>query len=194
MSQQAVLKHLAILERHGFVVSFEAESEFAAPKRKYYQLNKSCLVAVGITGDAVQFVFHDILAEEGESTTRGAGLRSVTKRLTELENEKSDARVVELSDSLLQEINQRLKDLASSEIELLRLKQKITSAAHRMIRESFEEELERQILYSIIGAEKRPDANALSEKLDTREREIDDAIRSLRRRLRNDSIFPAEKL
>jgi ArsR family transcriptional regulator len=191
VSQQAVLKHLEILERFGFVMSFEGESDFAAPKRKYFQLNRSCMLAIGITNDAVQFVFHDIPQETSREIPKQSDLKAVIRGVAELEREEDHAKIVAMSDSLLQEINQKLRDLANTEISLLRLKQKITRTAHEAIRQSFDEELERQILYSTIGVEKRPDVNQLSERLDAREREIHDAIKSLRRRLQNDSIFAA---
>jgi hypothetical protein len=41
----------------------------------------------------------------------------------------------------------------------------------------------------MIGEEKRPDVNELSEMLDAREREISDAIKSLKQRLPGDMIF-----
>jgi ArsR family transcriptional regulator len=189
VSGQAVLKHLEILERYGFVQSFQGDSEFAAPKRKYFQLNRSCMLAIGITNDAVQFVFHDIPQESGSNTLKQLELKSVQKGVSELDREKDPSKVVSLSDTLLRDINQKLRDLAGTEIALLRLKQKITRTAHESIRESIEEELERQILYSIIGEEKRPDVNQLSERLDAREREVNDAIKSLRRRFQNDAIF-----
>ncbi len=191
VSQQAVLKHLEILERYGFVMSFEGESDFAAPKRKYFQLNRSCMLAIGITNDAVQFVFHDIPQDAGRDTLKQGDLKSVQKAVAELEREKDHSKIVSMSDGLLREINQKLKDLANTQIALLRLKQKITRTAHQAIRESIEEELQRQILYSTIGEENRPDVNQLSEMLDAREREINDAIKSLKRRLQNDTIFSA---
>ena len=191
VSQQAVLKHLEILERYGFVVSFQGDSDFAAPKRKYFQLNRSCMLAIGITNDAVQFVFHDIPQETTARDSQKTELKSVQKGVVELDKEKDHAKIVAMSDSLLQEINQKLKELANTQISLLRLKQKITRTAHEAIRESFDEDLQRQILYSMIGVEKRPDVNQLSEMLDAREREINDAIKSLSRRLQNDSIFAA---
>jgi len=191
VSQQAVLKHLEILERYGFVTSSQRESEFAAPKRKYFHLNRSCMLAIGITNDAVQFAFHDIPQEPGRDTLKQIELKSIQKGVAELEREKDHSKIVTLSDNLLRDINQKLKDLASTEISLLRLKQRITRMAHESIRESVNEELERQILYSTIGEEKRPDVNELSERLDAREREINEAIRSLRRRLQNGTIFDA---
>jgi ArsR family transcriptional regulator len=193
VSQQAVLKHLEILERYGFVVSFQGESDFAAPKRKYFQLNRSCMLAIGITNDTVQFVFHDISQEPSKDALNRGDLKSVQKAVVDLEREKDHSKIVGMSDALLREINQKLRDLANTEISLLRLKQKITRTAHEAIRESFEEELQRQILYSTIGEENRPDVNQLSEMLDAREREINEAIRSLKRKLQNDAIFaPAQ--
>jgi ArsR family transcriptional regulator len=196
VSQQAVLKHLEILERHGFVVSFEGDSDFAAPKRKYFQLNRSCMLAVGITNDAVQFAFHDI-CEAGKDRDSGrkenAGIKIFQKKAGELEREKDHSKIVEMSDELLREINRKLEDLASQEISLLRLRQKITRTAHQAIRGSFERELERYILYSTIGTKERPGVNQLSETLDAREREIDDAMKSLKRRLsKNSSLVSSE--
>jgi ArsR family transcriptional regulator len=191
VSQQAVLKHLEILEKFGFVVSFQGDSDFAAPKRKYFQLNRSCMLAIGITNDAVQFVFHDIPQEASRDSLKqtGSELRSMQKGVSELEREKDHSRIVEMSDVLLRDINQKLRDIASTEISLLRLRQKITRMAHEAIRESIQEELQRQILYSTIGEEKRPDVNQLSEMLDAREREVNDAIKSLKMIFQNDSIF-----
>ena len=188
VSQQAVLKHLEILERHGFVTSYEKESEFAAPNRKYFELNRSCMMAIGITKDAVEFVFHDIPQEGLDYFRRGEG-KGVQKGLYALEQEKDHSKIVNMSDSLLKEINQQLTELASAEISLLRLRQRITRTAHKAIREAFDEELQRQILYSTIGEEKRPDVNELSEMLDAREREINDAIRILKQRLAGQSYL-----
>jgi ArsR family transcriptional regulator len=188
VSQQAVLKHLEILEKFGFVSSFERESDFAAPNRKYFELNRSCMLAIGITKDAVEFVFHDI-PQEGLDTSKRSEIKGVQKGLNALELEKDHSKIVSMSDELLKEINQKLTELAAAEISLLRLRQRITRTAHKAIREAFDVELHRQILYSTIGEEKRPDVNELSEMLDTREREISEAIRILKQRLQDSWIF-----
>ncbi|MDG6996372.1 MAG: helix-turn-helix domain-containing protein [Nitrososphaerota archaeon] len=188
VSQQAVLKHLEILERYGFISSYEGDSDYAAPKRKYFQLNRSCMLAVGITRDAVQFVFHDIPQDERDDS-RNNELRVLQRQVSNLEEERDAQRILKQSDDLLKEINSRLGDLSNMEIALLRLKQRITKTAHEAIRESFNEELHRQILYSTIGEENRPDVDELSTMLDTREKEISDAIKSLRQRLADTVIF-----
>ncbi|MDG6905937.1 MAG: helix-turn-helix domain-containing protein [Nitrososphaerota archaeon] len=189
VSQQAVLKHLEILERHGFVSSFEGESDYAAPKRKYYHLNRSCMLAIGITKDAVQFVFHDIPQESIKAKPEREEFKLLQRQLLELESEKDPSRILNLSDSLLKEINLKLTETANTEIALLKLKQNITRTAHEAIRNAFDEDLQRQILYSTIGEQKRPDVDELSEMLDAREREINEAMKALRQRLQGNLIF-----
>jgi ArsR family transcriptional regulator len=189
VSQQAVLKHLEVLERNGFVTSFEGDSAYAAPKRKYYQLNRSCMLAIGITKDAVQFVFHDIPQESAKARTQQTEFKSLQHKLLDLERESDPSRILNISDSLLREINAKLTEIANTEIALLGLKQRITRTAHEAIRKSFEEDLQRQILYSTIGEERRPDVDQLSEMLDAREREVSEAMKALRKRLQDNLIF-----
>ncbi len=185
VSQQAVLKHLEILERHGFVSSYEGESTFAAPKRKYFQLNKSCMLAIGITRDAVEFVFRDIPQKEEElqEDEDHRELKSLVREVAALEKERNPIRKLNDSDKMLKEINSRLTELMQMEISLLRLKQRITRVAHETIRDSFDEELHRQILYETLGETKQPDVDELSAALDTREKEISAALRVLRQKL-----------
>ncbi|HZW56421.1 MAG TPA: helix-turn-helix domain-containing protein [Nitrososphaerales archaeon] len=183
VSQQAVLKHLEVLERHGFISSYESESEYAAPKRKYFQLDKSCMLAIGITRDAVEFVFRDLSPHIDEESAEQRELRSTSREVAQLEKEADVVKKLNASDKLLKEINSKLSELTQMEISLLRLKQRITKVAHEAIRESFEDELHRQILYETLGEEKQPDIDELSATLDTREKEISAALRVLKQRL-----------
>jgi ArsR family transcriptional regulator len=189
VSQQAVLKHLEVLERNGFVTSYGKDSDFAAPKRKYYELNRSLMIAIGITKDAVQFVFHDIPQINEKPRATQTEFKSLQHQLLELEQENDPSRILNLSDSLLKEINAKLTELANTEIALLRLKQDITRTAHEAIRDAFDQDLQRQILYSTIGEKERPDVSELSEMLDAREREINEAMKALRLRLQDNIIF-----
>ena len=155
VSQQAVLKHLEILERNGFVSSFEADSDFAAPKRKYYQLNRSCMLAIGITNDAVQFVFHDIPLESTRPKPEQAEFKTLQRQLLELERETDASRILNISDTLLKEINAKLAELANTEIALIRLRQSITRTAHEAIRNAFDQYFSAR--YSTPQLERRKD-------------------------------------
>jgi ArsR family transcriptional regulator len=182
VSQQAVLKHLEILESHGFVTSYAEESSLPAPKRKYFQLNMSCMLAIGITRDAVDFVLQDI-PHKGEDEIDQKELKLLSKSVAELEEIEDAQETLEVSDHLLKEINAKLRELTEVEIFLLRMKQRINRVAHKKIRESFDEELHRQILYSTIGEEKQPNVDQLSAMLDTREKEISQALKALKHRI-----------
>jgi ArsR family transcriptional regulator len=182
VSQQAVLKHLEILEKHGFVTSYAEQSSMPAPKRKYFQLNMSCMLAIGITRDAVDFVFQDI-PHKGDEEIQEKELKNLARRVDTLEGLGDPAEKFEASDLLLKEINVRLKELTETEIFLLRMKQRITRVAHKTIRESFEDDLHRQILYSTIGEEKQPNVDELSAMLDTREKEISHALKVMKHKM-----------
>jgi ArsR family transcriptional regulator len=183
VSQQAVLKHLEILEKNGFITSYQEESTFPAPKRKYFELNLSCMLEIGITRDAVQFVFQDIPRIEHEELADDKEIRGLSKKVNSVIEEQDPIELLERSDELLKEINSTLKQTFETEMKLLRLKQKITKAAHKAIRDSFDEELHRHILYSTIGETKQPNVDELSSMLDTREKEISEALKVLKKRM-----------
>jgi ArsR family transcriptional regulator len=183
VSQQAVLKHLEILEKNGFITSYEEESEFPAPKRKYFQLNLSCVLEVGITRDAVQFVFQDIPRLDRDDQIEEKELKALSKKVNSVLEEEEPIELLQRSDELLKEINEALKETFETEIFLLRQKQRLTRAAHKAIRDSFEDELHRHILYSTIGGPKQASVDELSSILDIREKEISEALRLLRKRM-----------
>ena len=188
VSQQAVLKHLELLERHGFVKSYEEESAFAAPKRKYFELDLSCVLAIGITKDAVEFSFQDISRQDLDEEIEEKDLKNLAKQVSITLEEDSPIELLRQSDELLKEINAKLKETLETEIFLLRLRQRITKAAHGAIRESFDEEIQRHILYSTIGEENQPDVDELSATLDIREKEISQALRILKQRMSKDKL------
>jgi ArsR family transcriptional regulator len=185
VSQQAVLKHLEILEKSGLIKNYEEDSDFPAPKRKYFQIDTSFMLSIGMTKDAVDFVFQDIPRQESEDEEEERELKALRRRVESLEEEEDAISVVNESDELLKQINSKVKELNEVEISLLRMKQRITKVAHEAIRRSFDEELQRHILYSTIGEEKRSDVDELSELLDTREKEISRALKVLKQRLAN---------
>ncbi|MDH2901396.1 MAG: ArsR family transcriptional regulator [archaeon] len=195
VSQQAVLKHLEILEKNGFITSYEEESDFPAPKRKYFQLSLSCVLEVGITRDAVQFVFQDIPRLDREDQIEEKELKVLSRKVNTVLEEEDPIELLQQSDDLLKEINGTLKETLETEILLLRFKQRLTRAAHKAIRESFDEELHRHILYSTIGEQKQPNIDQLSTMLDIREKEIGEALKLLKKRMPHSKNFaspPAE--
>jgi ArsR family transcriptional regulator len=161
VSQQAVLKHLDLLEKYGFISSYSGNSEYA-----------------------VEFFFHDIPQKDvGTLPVQEKRLRSLQKEVSQLERESNPIARLNASDNLLRKISLELNRLAETEIALLRLKQRITKVAHEDIRRSFEDDLQRQILYATVGGAKQLDVEQLSAMLDTREKEISEALAIVRDKL-----------
>jgi ArsR family transcriptional regulator len=180
VSQQAILKHLSILEKHGIISSFKAESDFAAPPRKYYELSKSLCLIVGVSKNLVDFEIHEILLKEDLSKFPEE-LKEIFHKIEGLEKKDPLTQALKDAKSILEEIDSRIKKLREIEISLLRLKQKLMEKAYKITREFSSNSLEREILCSILKDGKM-DVDLLSEKLNVREKEIKKAIKSLKQK------------
>jgi len=183
VTQQAILKHLNILERYGLISSYEAKSELAAPPRKYYGLAKSLCLSVGLTPSTVDFDAREITSDAEASKLLFPKALELQRRVKRLESSEDASEVMKLSNRLTAEINKQLKDLKQAEIFLLNLRQRAAEKAHSIIRETFASPLERRLLYFTLGSEEVVNVEGLSEVLDVREKELEEALRAVRKRL-----------
>lgn len=185
ISQQAVLKHLTILEEHGFITSFEKESDLAAPPRKYYELAKSMFISIDLMCDSMGIMFHEISENDmAQGELMPSDLQELEKQLEELESTTDARQMLTRADVFIREIDNRIKELQKMEIYLLQMKQATLKKVHKVIREVSENPLERKILYRLIGSS-IPDANVevISEELNVREKEVAQTLRILQRKL-----------
>lgn len=185
VSQQAVLKHLVLLEKMGFVTSFKAESDLAAPPRKYYQLARSFYLSVSMTRDTFGLKIEEVPLEQRATSQRLPDkYKSLHTQILDLEASKDAREILEKCDRVLHEIGREAEELKNMEIHLLKLRHRAMKKAHEAIQQTAESALERRILYHTLGSDVHLDVDALSEAFDIREREIEKAIASLRRRMR----------
>jgi len=196
VSQQAVLKHLAILERYRIVTSYTAPGEMPGPLRKYYRLSKSVCLSFEMTPDSVDFEMRTIPSAEAEGAeipkadfgregvlgAFGDVLKKLERDVAALEEEGDSKRTLEKCNEVLKELNRRLDELEGFRVGLLALKQAAVNRAHSAIRRLAEEELERRILYWSLGSDERLDVEELSDLLDVREREIRSAVAQLQKK------------
>ena len=179
VSQQAVLKHLALLEEYGLVSSFRAKSNFAAPDRKYFRLSKPVYLSVGITEDSMHMDLKNLDDENVVRSDNKKNFRKIIQKSKNIENKSEMSIVVNEVNSIIRTINARIEQLEEEKMELLRLKQQATQKVHEVIRETLEEDLTRRILYSILTSSSRLDVTDLSEILNIREKEIKEAMKEL---------------
>ncbi len=183
ISQQAILKHLELLEKNGIIGSYREKSELAAPARKYYHLNKSLYLSIGITKDNVKMELTDIgqNKEELKNTMKDLMLEEELEGSNE-DNENLDT-ILNSSNILLKKIDNKISEIEQKKISLLRLRQIIKKKIHDAIRLNVDDVLERTVLYSLLSSDFNVDVESLSEEFDVREKEIDMRLLALKRRL-----------
>ena len=176
VSQQAVLKHLILLEDVGLVTSFRAKSELAAPDRKYYRLNRSVYLSIGIMGDAVELTLTEIGDQERPGRTEQSELvRGFRADAHSISEENDNSSIIERAERLLNELDSRVDRLEEEKVALLAIKEEVMQAAHKDIRESLEEDLHRRIMYQMFGRESTT-IDELADILNAREKEIRAAL------------------
>jgi ArsR family transcriptional regulator len=180
VSQQAILKHLEILERFNIIESFREKSELGAPERKYYRLQRSLYISIGITKDFVNIQLRDL---DEDQTNQNKEERNIIyhnkKRLGEENRSLND--ILQSSNRNLKQINERLGELEREKVSLMNNRQNLIKKTHDVIRLNFPSILERNILYSLICSDSSINVETLSEQLNVREKEIRNHINNLRR-------------
>ncbi len=185
VSQQAVLKHLFLLEKFGLIESFKAKSNLAAPDRKYFQLNRSVYLSIGITGNSMEIKMENI---KGPNKVKPKNRMTTEIKGKYIQRDKEITDILKNTKLNLELIEQRMEEIENEKIGLLKDKQKILQIAHQVIRESLEEDLARKILYSNLNSRDATDIEELSEILDTREKEIKIIVKRLEDRFSVDLI------
>jgi|TARA_B110000263_G_scaffold249930_1_gene269326 ArsR family transcriptional regulator len=185
VSQQAVLKHLFLLENFGLIESFKAKSSLAAPDRKYFQLNRSVYLSIGITGNSMEIKMENI---KGPNKIRSKNNIAIENREGSIKKDKEMSGILKNAKHKLEILAKRMQELEDEKIDLLKEKQMILEITHQVIRESLKEDLARRILYSNLNSREVTDIEELSEILNTREKEIKIIVKSLEDRFSVDLI------
>ena len=185
VSQQAGLKHLFLLEKFGLIESFKAKSNLAAPDRKYFQLNRSVYLSIGITGNSMEIRMENI---KGPNKVKVKNKIRTENKGKYIQRDKEITDILKKTKQNLELIEQRMEEIENEKIGLLKDKQKILQIAHQVIRESLEEDLARKILYSNLNSRDATDIEELSEILNTREKEIKIIVKRLEDRFSVDLI------
>lgn len=183
VSQQAVLKHLELLESLGLISSFRVKSDLAAPDRKYYRLSRSLYLSIGITEDNVNIQMRDIGQNQIEAKKGFRGLMLNDEVKQSDEDEESVSGLLKSSHNLLKNIDEKIGEIERRKVSLLKLRQNVMKRVHDSIRSNFDSVLERSVLYSLVASGAPLDVEFLSEQFNVREREIERCIEGLKRRL-----------
>lgn len=171
IGQQAILRHIAILEKNGIVKSYGEKSTFGAPNRKYYHVCKSFNLNISLSNDSFSFTNR----KEYEGIHKATNISKLYKDVESLPTDTDS--LTELKEVLLN-VEAQIRELEEKVDDLRALKQKILYNLHSLFpREKFDP-IERDIIYKIIK-NSPDDLEDLSESLGMSMKDTSDAVNHL---------------
>jgi predicted transcriptional regulator len=178
VGQQAILRHMAILEKHGIVKSYEEKSTFGAPKRKYYKVCKSFNLNIALSNDS----FSITNREEYDGIHKTNSISKLYKDVGALPIHADS--LLDFRQALIN-VEDQIQELEEKVDDLRALKQKILYSLHSIFPKDRFDPLERDIIYKIIKSS--PDSlESLSELLSMSTKETSVAVNHLYTKLSSD--------
>ena len=114
------MKHLFLLEKFGLIESFKAKSNLAAPDRKYFQLNRSVYLSIGITGDSMEIRMENI---KGPNKVKPKNRMTTEIKGKYIQRDKEITDILKNTKLNLELIEQRMEEIENEKIGLLKDKQ-----------------------------------------------------------------------
>ena len=172
VSQQAIMKHMKVLEDAGLVRGVEEASDQGGPPRMAYKLTSSFSVSIdlgpALFSSHIEVFDRGVRPEAKKAPPEPIGPReAAAMRLSELSREVSD-------------LGREMAHLDRRRQDLVARKMRILGEAHHLIARLTDEYLSRRILYWITESEEFS-VSLLSEQFDLRERVAQDIYRDLLR-------------
>jgi len=130
VSQQAIMKHLEILEKSNIVKLKGMEKSDQGPQRKVYEINQSFLLTISLTPNF--FEIRKVDVKENENKLEKEDLDYLIGKLKETEN--------------------KIKEIEKELVELVELKDSIVSKINEMIGKKIKNEMERNVLISYLSS------------------------------------------
>ena len=129
VSQQAILKHLDLLQQNGLISMFLAESEFAAPQRKYYELARSLCLRVEIRRKKIRFSSDKASYKKRELKIRMSSIKEIEEKVRMLEKLNMTDEALKISQEIKEEIDAKFKEFREMEAYLMHLRQRVSEKA-----------------------------------------------------------------
>src|ERR671919_605621 len=210
--QQAILRHVKILEDSGLIESYAKKSDLGAPNRKYYKVNSSFNLNISVSNDnftvrnedieELRYKEADILYKkfdeldsivlhQDDSLNKIMDKGSKTKYI----GRKSTLSLGQILSKLqknLEDTEEQILHLESRINDLRALKQAIIKKIHDIEKENFDDDLERRLMCLLLEGPKdqnqtQPTISELAEILDKNERMIRNALSRITDKLENGS-------
>lgn len=172
ISQQAIMKHLEVLEKHELVKSVFRESG-SGPPRRCYVATRSLTIII----DMAPELFTEELRIHEASKDIHPGKKEKEKSKKSQDSKWMKGQLAALSERV-SEINTTIRELAEERDALISEKESAMLAINRLVHELCSDYTERKVLTYIIS-EDEISLPVMAEKLNMREAEVEKVIRKL---------------
>lgn len=145
VSQQAVMKHLRLMERYRMVRSIETASTSGGPPRKCYTTTRGFSVRIDVGPHTFHTEFVPLAAADGAQERAG----HIERRLREAASRKEPARRFRELARILAGLNQEIAELERRRTTLIEMKEAMQEKAFGTVGEMSGSYEERMVLYGI---------------------------------------------
>ncbi|MCK5292628.1 MAG: helix-turn-helix domain-containing protein [Thermoplasmata archaeon] len=174
VSQQAIVKHLKVLENFNLVKCKPEKSDAGGPERKCYVASYNFSLMI----DYAPNLFSAELKSLNVKTKLEGEYKELEKKWNELlSTDDPKKRLNEISD-FLHRIDEEINDLEAKRAQLMGLKNEAMREAHTAVEMLNRDYDERRLLYYMLGKADRNLAR-ISERLNLREKVVKDMLRRL---------------
>ena len=163
ISQQAVMKHLKVLEDSGFVESEKVKSDKGGPPKKIYSVKQSFSLRLDLGPDLFR-LDHRQLPPGGPVRLSS----KVPDNAVNIAEYLGGRRKIALSEAMgiIEELNKTLENLDEQRDALIALHQQVKSRVSNTVDQTFIEYEERNLVHTLLEKPSRPvDLDAWSENL-----------------------------
>jgi ArsR family transcriptional regulator len=179
VGQQAILRHMAALEKTGIIESYEEKSSLGAPNRKYYKVRTTFNLNVSLSEDSFSMVNREIIEARLKPTLK------LYKYLDSFPRHRNTKQLSYLRDNLL-DIESQIDELEERINDLRALKQKLLTYLHVVCFDTKLGLLESDLIYKIVKSSPET-VDDLSEMVEVTVEELSLAISNLYDKLDNNS-------
>jgi predicted transcriptional regulator len=184
ISQQAIMKHLKVLEENDLVISYEEKSTLGGPPRKVYLSKKRITLRIDVgpnTFNSEVYDFREIeqgkKSSELKDTIETPNKEYLTK-FKDAQNISDNNEKLKRYSKIIQELNSELYKLKIQRAQLISLRENIIHQSNKIIAECCNQYDERKIMYYLLTHPER-DLETMSEVMEMRIKAIENIFNKL---------------
>jgi len=173
VSQQAIMKHLKVMEDKGIVESFEEPSTSGGPTRKCYRITRRATVRIDMTPSSFRAKMSELSPEDEPSPDYS----KLVDDYNYIPAEEKQQRLRALS-RMVNEIDREMGEMELRRRRLMSFRDRLIADANHIIAEINDDYMKRQVLYVLVGG-RATTIDEISDKLDIRLKVLQEMMKDM---------------